>query len=133
MREVMFYLIQWTWGLPQTLLGLFVYIKYRNCNHYKYECSIATFWNRRGGISLGAFIFARDERLLAHEYGHCIQSLILGPFYLLLVGIPSYIWCNHPYFRNKRHENNIPYESLYCERWATNIGRKYSLQEKIWK
>jgi len=32
-----------------------------------------------------------EQRTLVHEYGHTIQSIILGPLYLLIIGIPSSI------------------------------------------
>ena len=32
------------------------------------------------------------ERTKVHEYGHTIQSIILGPLFLLVIGIPSCIW-----------------------------------------
>lgn len=30
-----------------------------------------------------------SNQLLVHEYGHTIQSLMLGPLYLAIIGIPS--------------------------------------------
>lgn len=32
------------------------------------------------------------QTLLVHEYGHTIQSMILGPLYLIVIGIPSTLW-----------------------------------------
>jgi hypothetical protein len=49
-------------------------------------------------ISLGYFVFwsAHDNRYVPvgpenrdHEYGHSVQSRLLGPLYLPLVGVPS--------------------------------------------
>lgn len=46
-------------------------------------------------MSLGLFIFMfggryiGDEETLKHEYGHSIQSKILGPLYLIVIGLPS--------------------------------------------
>jgi hypothetical protein len=47
----------------------------------------------RIGVSLGFFSFVstEDQTTLLHERGHFLQSLILGPFYLIIVGIPSAI------------------------------------------
>ncbi len=49
-----------------------------------------------GAFTLGPYVFGPagtrstgHDHLLVHEYGHTLQSLILGPFYLLLIGIPS--------------------------------------------
>jgi hypothetical protein len=48
-----------------------------------------------GAISLGMFIFTFtphvSDRLVRHEYGHSIQSMVLGPLYLLMIGIPSMV------------------------------------------
>ena len=74
-----------------------------------------TVWDREDGMSLGKFIFLPkmqedketgnlivSRELAEHEYGHTIQSLILGPAYLLLVGAPSLLWSRLPYFDKKR-------------------------------
>ena len=83
-----------------------------------------------GGLSLGVFIFLSlqkaDERryLCIHEYGHTVQCLLLGPLYWLIVAIPSAVW--YHFFAGLRKERHIPYDKLYCERWATAWGKKWS-------
>jgi len=50
-----------------------------------------------GAVSLGQFIFLfsdfreREEFVIRHEYGHTKQSHLLGPLYLLIIGVPSFI------------------------------------------
>lgn len=47
------------------------------------------------GISLGNYIIMSREDYgdgMRHEYGHSVQSRILGPLYLLLIGLPSLLW-----------------------------------------
>jgi hypothetical protein len=49
-----------------------------------------------GAVSLGQFIFifsryGNVSYIERHEYGHTIQSHLLGPLYLLVVGLPSII------------------------------------------
>lgn len=67
----------------------------------------------KGGLSLGLFIFTpKDEvenaqLIRVHEYGHTIQSLVLGPF-MLFVGIISVAWGDLPYFRRMRWEKHVP-------------------------
>lgn len=34
-----------------------------------------------------------SEKTIKHEYGHQLQSYILGPLYLLIIGLPSGLWC----------------------------------------
>ncbi len=77
-----------------------------------------------GGISLGKYIILNEnyhgrEFLKKHEYGHSIQSLYLGWFYLLVVGIPSiiraFIW---RLFKLNRQD----YYKGYPENWANRLG-----------
>lgn len=129
--------LQWTWGLPQTLAGACVFLKHRKEPHFNYKGACATAWDKSSGVSLGKFIFvprdktADDETkvssfLLDHEYGHSIQSLILGPLYLLLVGAPSLAWNRLPYFDRKRRNTGKSYYSAVFERTASNFGEKVS-------
>ncbi len=137
MKYIPYILWQCTWGLPQTLVGLMIYLKNIKCKHYFYHGAVATEWkDPHHGVSLGLFIFVPKEpqkdtikkqahkRLVAHEYGHTIQSLLLGPLYLLVIGLPSFTWCMLPYFRKLRKEKKIPYSALYTEKWADYCGRE---------
>ena len=101
--RALFYLIQFTWGLPVNLVGLAVFL-----------CC-------RGRCPVNA-----DEHpaLWAHEYGHTIQCLLLGPLYWPVVALPSLIWCHC--FAGWRSRRGLPYDALYCERWATAWGRRWS-------
>lgn len=105
--------------------------------HSFYKGAIATFWKRPFGISLGMFIFIppkarfynpdkydlKDEeireRLLVHEYGHTYQSLILGPLFIPVVGIPSAIW-------GMVKKPGQSYFSFYAENWANHLGEKFT-------
>ena len=137
MKKLLFIIWQCTWGLPQTLLGAIVFLKHIRCPHKMYRGCIDTRWDSRGGMSLGLFIFTpkeEDDRrsmVRVHEYGHCIQSLLLGPLYLLIVGIVSYTWANLPYFRRMRREKNIPYTSCFVESWASKWGEWITKEEAI--
>ena len=114
-------ILLWLWCFPQNLVGLLVRIftKARKVgDHYEYniEC---------GSISLGEFVFLcpshwNDKRVLAHENGHREQSRRLGWLYLLIIGLPSLIWCSC--FGWYREENNISYYEFYTERWANKLG-----------
>ena len=61
-----------------------------------------------------------------HEYGHTIQSLILGPLYLFVVGITSIAWAMLPHFAKKRAENGISYFAVFPENQANALGEKVS-------
>ena len=103
MKTYIYRIWQCTWGILQTILGLALYIKHYKNKHYSYHGAVVTEWNSKTSISLGMFVFVSAEpffvkkyegqisvaelsnRLLVHEYAHTIQSLILGPLYLLLI------------------------------------------------
>jgi len=120
---------QWTWGLPQTLIGAALYAAHHKDDHFDYRGAKATAWDKDTGISLGKFIFvprkaggSADSFLLEHEYGHTLQSLILGPFYLLAVGAPSMLWNRLPYFKSKRKRSGKSYYSAPFEKTANILA-----------
>lgn len=105
-------LIQCTWGSVQSIAGFIVFLINIKKPHYFYRGNIVTKWNTLSGLSLGLFMFTANEniselrqyadgtyqgleeyanRITVHEYGHTIQSLILGPF-MLIPGIASLVW-----------------------------------------
>ncbi|MDR2267270.1 MAG: hypothetical protein LBE09_06805 [Christensenellaceae bacterium] len=127
----LYYLIQFTWGIVQNVFGLILYLKYAKNKHSLYHGAFVTYHTEKwGGISLGCFIVMTGNAgdietsdIRIHEFGHTIQSLILGPFYLLVIGIPSFIWCNAKRYIRLR-ESGISYYSFYPERWANYLGQK---------
>jgi hypothetical protein len=116
------------WELPQILLAIIIYIimKKRIILTMDFKDSKVYFIKDfPGGISLSFMIFLNDIdlsnlRAIKHEYGHTIQSLCLGWFYLLIVGIPSLIragiW-NHCKLEGKKYYEGFP------ENWADFLGR----------
>lgn len=132
MRRILFYLIQFTWGLPQNIAGALLAFLYRKNKKEIYHNSLITYHDSDwGGISLGIFILLNDNRskewidkTKVHEYGHTIQSLILGPLYIFIIGIPSIIWCNAKKYVQMRKEKNISYFDFYPEKWANSLGSK---------
>lgn len=134
--DFLFYLIQWTWGLPVNLIGGIAFlictkIKKRRWQRFGYSYIVYLPW-KAGGLSLGLFIFMRDGHkskqwtynTRIHEYGHTWQCLLLGPLYYIVVAIPSVIWCN--VFATYRKKHNISYYKLYCESWANSFGEKFT-------
>ena len=122
-RKRIYNAVQWSWGLPQTLAGFALYMAHRGNKQYDYGGAKVTVWDRNDGVSLGKFIFAPDdEHMLSHEYGHTKQSLLLGPLYLPLIGLPSLIWNRLPYFKSFRKKTGKSYDSIIIERSATYLG-----------
>lgn len=129
MKYFFYRLWQWTWGLPQTLAGAVITLILARQPHFSYQGAVATVWPLPSSMSLGMFLFlrkdwtAQEQRLLAHEYGHTIQSLFLGPLYLLIIGLPSFLWAGFPPLVKLRRRKKLPYSWLYTERWADRCGR----------
>ena len=148
MKNVIYILIQCTWGLPQTLLGFIVLLINIKNKHYFYHGAIITERNVPSSVSLGMFVFTTtnpmkdkrtknkipdeelSKRLLVHEYGHTIQSLIFGPLYLIVMGIPSTLWGFLPYFQNKRN-NGVSYFSFFTEKLANYLGEKVTKEKSM--
>lgn len=93
MKEVLLYI----WQLPQNLIGLFLLFIYDKEKVY-HRLNGRTFYytsEMPSGISLGNYIIMNrqdKEDGMRHEYGHSVQSRILGPLYLLVIGLPSLLW-----------------------------------------
>ncbi|MBO5081208.1 MAG: hypothetical protein J6C06_01235 [Lachnospiraceae bacterium] len=147
MKVVLYRIWQCTWGILQTIVGFIMFLKYFKNKHYTYHGAVITEWNANASVSLGLFVFiAREEpwfekfkdemegeeiytRLLVHEYGHTIQSLILGPLYLIVIGFPSTIWGF--LFEKKRKEEQIPYGTFFTEKWANKLGERVTGEKSI--
>lgn len=134
MKRLLYILWQWIWGLPQNLVGLGFYLYYRRkgCPSFSYQGARVTVWtNHAGSMSMGRYLFMApgwrpgNHRLLAHEYGHTIQSLFFGPVYLLVVGLPSILWAGLPLCKRMRRAGK-PYYSVYPEKGATRLGERFA-------
>ena len=127
-RAVFFAL--WIWQLPQNLLGLLLVAVYgcsapldiKGSNHPAPSSKMYFSKNMNGGISLGRYIILSERyetkyNIWYHERGHSIQSMYLGPLYLLVIVLPSILWA--AWWNSSR---NRDYYSFYTERWADKLG-----------
>ena len=148
MKKVLYIFIQCTWGILQTFLGLINFLIHIKDKHFMYHGAIVTETNNPSSVSMGLFVFTSknpmkdkrienkipDEeipsRLLVHEYGHTIQSLIFGPLYLIVMGIPSTLWGFLPYFQRKR-ERGVSYFSFFTERNANYFGELVTKEKSM--
>ncbi len=132
LRLTIYYFLQLTWGILQNVLGFLVWLYVLfDCPKEKmrfFYGALVTRCNLLSSMSLGMFLFlgSDDERIIVHEYGHSIQSIILGPFYLFVIGIPSLIWASSPRYIERRKKGRIRYTSFYPERWANRLGRLFT-------
>lgn len=104
--------------------------------HFIYRSCVATEWKRPQSLSLGIFIFVSDklegrlrEEIIIHEYGHTVQSIILGPLYFPVIAIPSAVWCMTPALEKRRMKRGISYYSFYPERWANRLGSRVTREQ----
>lgn len=113
---------------PQNIIGYLAFLYYskkskRAVYHYRdaYVTHVPGSW---GGISLSRFIFLDDNHfgteMVKHEYGHTIQSRRLLFLYLLVIGLPSFVWNRS--FRGYRVRRKISYYRFFTESWANRLG-----------
>lgn len=114
------HLLRWIWQAPQNIVGLLLY-KFRkgyevctkdSCGD-NIKCKLdVTF---KGGITLGEYIIINNMKHLKHELGHVKQSRMLGPLYLLVIGLPSLL---HAAFHNCKD-----YYHFFTEKWANKLSK----------
>lgn len=132
--------ILYLWQLPQHILALLLEAVLcwsctrsddYNGNHV-IVCPIIT-----TALSLGKYIFMNPSTTqtgLQHESGHCRQSLILGPVYLLVIAIPSVLHFAVLQIARK-FGKEWDYYSFYTEKWADSLAGITRLYPNppIWK
>jgi hypothetical protein len=127
--------ILFIWEFPQNLLGILVYLIMKNRNRVtgiEIDLHRLFIQTPNTGVSLGLFVFwtpsgnrfphlKNDCRM--HEFGHARQSALLGPLYLLIVGIPSVARVFYSRWYSKKHGHRWGnYYSAFPENWADKLG-----------
>ena len=120
--------LMWLWQFPQNILalcieGILCQAAYRegkiDGNTLIYNYVLPT-------MSLGNYIFVNtmsSNTDIKHSHGHSKQSRILGPLYLVVIGIPSllhlivYNICSKIGF-------SWDYYKFYTELWANKLAEK---------
>jgi hypothetical protein len=130
--------ILWTWCLPQTLLGAGVGTwnalankTIRAEHHRGHALVVVKNWTWLAGISLGRFVFVREDRCdgktVNHEFAHVTQSYLFGPLYLLVIGVPSILLALRvaiqPSFRKQ-------YLTTWPESWTERIREQEEKEGK---
>lgn len=122
--------IMWIWQLPQCLCGAVVKLFYCTSGSKKVQTikrgiCITQNWGMTSGVSLGEFQFTyrySSQYTNSHEAAHNIQSIMLGPLYLLVVGLPSIIWCWLYSYTSMINHRKYSYYWFYTERWADRLA-----------
>lgn len=121
-------IIQWIWQLPQNVLALCLEHIYwgMSIRCPKYRGTIPIIINSLPGcITLGEYVFMHYDtpmKTLNHEVGHSKQSKILGPLYLIVIGVPSLLHC---ILHTLLYKVGITwdYYKFYTEYWANKLGK----------
>lgn len=123
---------QWTYELPQTLLGYIltkIYSKKLNSIKAHAGAQVYIYDGFPGGISLGRYILIQDvswwpeyqDEMIKHEFGHCVQSKYLGWLYLPTIGICSGLHSLTYRWRKKQGWINSYYD-YWTEKLADKLG-----------
>lgn len=137
-NRAVYWLLQFSWGILQNLVGLCIFLALLaarpRAERYLFHGAIVTHWGRRGSMGCGLFIFYGHytapepiaSSVLVHEFGHTVQSMLLGPFFLPIIGLPSLIWATADYYEKLRRRQHRSYYDLYCEAGANRLGERVS-------
>ena len=130
----MFWIVSLTWGCLSTVPGLLVslILLIRGHKAYRNGCSfIIEFGGNWGGLNMGAVSFCGSyhdsynywfEHTRRHEFGHSIQTLVLGPLQFVLVSIPSMIRYWYQRIRTMMGKSNYYYDYAIFEYTASKYG-----------
>jgi len=117
-----------TWNLPNELLGVLA-----GYGAVQFAGAVTEMWDDVQLVKLNSFnnsaftvgskvigqeSFLSNEIVRKHEQGHYYQSLLLGPTYIGLIGIPSVM---HNWIWNLC-DQSWDYDKFYTESWANKLG-----------
>lgn len=113
------------WEIIQNTIGYIEYKKFNlNINH-RFKYSNIVYINHFDSHVLGKWAFINkttdDNIILRHEYGHRIQSYLLGPLYMLLIYLPSFL---HYKWFSKQNKEWDEYYNFFTESSADKITKK---------
>lgn len=135
-HKILFYFLQWTWGILMNVLGLLITLvlvccgkkieKHNQCFHIK----IGKCW---GGVSFGMFFFTgkeTSEHTKDHETGHALQNCLWGLLFPIVIAVPSvirYWYRKYLKWKYQEYSNFIlkPYDSIWFENQASKWGSQY--------
>ena len=130
-KKIKNFFMNWVWQLPQNLLGvIWKNIKKDSIitpisnNDIESVGAKAYLIKAGGAVTLGKYVFIshtyRDQGMtIKHECGHVKQSKMLGPLYLIVIGVPSILhaWLND--YIGCDEESG--YSHFYTEKWADKL------------
>lgn len=127
----LYYLLQFTWGLPMNIVGALVALvlvcfrkkAYRYGWNYCFELPV------NFGLELGIFFIAPvngSRHTKDHEHGHAIQNIYFGPFCVGMVSIPSAarFWIREIQYMIKKPPKT-DYDDAWFEGQASKSGSNF--------
>lgn len=127
-QKILYYVLNLTWGLPMTLIGLAASVALiatgrmpiRNAGCWRFI--VGDNW---GGVSLGLCTITDSTpnyHTIAHEYGHSLQNALWGPLFIFVIAIPSVFryWLYR--WQVKHHKKPLIYEGIWFESQASRWG-----------
>lgn len=125
MLKMLVCIILYIWQLPQNIAGLLLKLYYRNEVRVSQGNKPVRYYvvpKMTGAITLGQYIFLSSineysDKVWKHEFGHVIQSLILGPLYLIVIGINSILHAGLHHISCKVAD----YYHFWTEKWANTL------------
>ena len=134
MRKIL-KLFVYLWQLPQMLVGLLICNLIKDTQSFDATIKPGKVYHGKvyfsdwfnSAVCLGKYIIV-DKKLkgkdqlsetIKHELGHSIQSILLGWFYFIIIGIPSFVLniISRIYKKNAQW-----YYSKFPENWANKIA-----------
>lgn len=137
-KYICFWVASIIWGFPLTFIGAIVALIMVITGHKVHRAGPWIYFRVKssgwwGGAELGPFFLVSEtagNHTIRHEAGHGIQNVMLGPFMIFIVCLPSLIRC---FWRDrylKKHPTaKLPsYDSIWFEGMASCLG-DYFLRE----
>lgn len=118
--------IKWLWQFPQNMIALCIEGVLRQAAYREGKAGgniIIVNSTLPSAMSLGDYLFVNpmsSQKSIQHECGHSKQSDILGPLYLIVIGIPSLLH-NIVYYLCSKIGIKWNYYSFYTESWANKL------------
>ena len=130
-RRWLYYLLQFTWGLPMNFIGALVALVLvcHRKKAYKYGWNYCFELPVNFGLELGIFFIAPidgSKHTKDHEHGHAIQNIYFGPFCIGMVSIPSAtrFWIREIQYMIKKPPKT-KYDDAWFEGQATKSGARF--------
>ena len=119
-------LFMWLWQFPQNMLALCIEGILCQAAYREGKAdgnTIIVNITLPSAMSLGDYLFVNpmsSQKSIQHECGHSKQSDILGPLYLIVIGIPSLLH-NIVHYLCSKIGIKWNYYSFYTESWANKL------------